>query len=587
MIFLAVEWAPFLEYFWPEKPAARFVVEIELILAAAWLVILLWHVARICRAFAITQKLDAFTPELATEVITCPPDRLSFEEAERVFTAHISSTQISRRHPVAVHLQAILTSGYCDSALEVPELVRKTEEEVCRLDGFLRSTIGLFIILGLFGTLFSVADAILMLTSAQRPEIKDFLTELKGAFAPSLLGVAISILWVILQATVAYPLRSRFRVRLRERTVCVWITRLRPSTSQRITEAARHTLDAAGKVVAFAAEIEENSERWSRAVGSSSEAATTIAAAMGEMNAAVGSSRTVVETTLSELERKLQGFSTALGEWNSIRDRIAEFQAAVTQFQQHQAETENRIRDIAIYLASTTGEIHSGLKQSLNELQSATASLFVPVSAAADKLTDIGAGFTTTSAGLLDGLKTELASQISTLQSAHQQSLAAVQGFFNAMSEVLRAKDEIFVRQMQNLKEPFETAAGNLRDASSTAIIQWNTMIQDFNRRSDNLIAAIRETRLTIPPPPPAEPFLSDQKWEQLLAHIAELRAPAPQPAADRMSAVCAELARIRELLANVTLAPAAPRGRQPVPDYGVGEKVPTVTLPRGRRRDD
>jgi hypothetical protein len=178
------------------------------------------------------------------------------------------------------------------------------------------------------------------------------------------------------------------------------------------------------------------------------------------------------------------------------------------------------------------------------------------------------------------------------LQSAHQQSLNAVKGFFDTMSAEMRTKGEDFVRQLQNLKEPFENAAGNLRDASTTSVIQWNTMIQDFNRRVDILITAIRETHAAtpLPPPLPPEPFLNAQRWEDLMEQLSKLQAqPGTQAMVDALSRVYAQLGRIGELLSNVSLVPSSSSNppRRLVPEIVVGEKIPTVALPRGRRRDD
>ncbi len=589
MLLLAVQGSSLLGYFWPEKAAAQLVVEIEALLGLLWLAALVAHTLRICRALGATRRLDALVPDLSEDVRTRPAEISTTEQAQSAFAARAAAARLDPDHPVAQHLQTIFAAGYCDSNLEVAELVRKTDEDVCRLDGFTRATIGLFVILGLLGTLFGVADAVRALTEAQKPEIRDFLGELRGAFAPSLLGVALSVLWVVLYALAAIPLRSRFRVLLRERTVRTWVPSLRLSTSQRLTEAAQLTLAAATKVVAFAAGIEENTDRWNRAVSASAEAAASISVAMTLMNNSVGTARQVVEETLADLGLKLQAFGIALGEWNSIKERIVEFQGAVAEFQRRQAETGDQIRDHALRLAETTGTLRKELKESLDGLTGAAGSLFGPVSDAARNLEAVGADFAGACVGLLDGLQVEVASQVKTLEAAHQQNLDAVREFFATMTGELRAKGEDLARQLQNLKEPFENAAGNLRDVSAASVTQWNTMIQDFNRRIDNLIIAIRESRPTGPTPLP-QPFWDNRRWEELMTRLGELRAtPSFQPVVDKLGSVAAELDQIRELLRGLSpsQAPSSGPPRRLVPDFGVGEKVSTVSVRRGRRKDD
>src|SRR5258705_483725 len=98
--------------------------------------------------------------------------------------------------PVALHLRAIFEAGWNESQLDVRALIQNTSNVFLRGNNLHRSLLSTFIVLGLLGTLFGLADALSSLdvltkngelNSAElNAGLKILLGSLKSAFAPSI-----------------------------------------------------------------------------------------------------------------------------------------------------------------------------------------------------------------------------------------------------------------------------------------------------------------------------------------------------------------------------------------------------------------
>ena len=94
--------------------------------------------------------------------------------------------------------------------LDIRELLAHTERSISGSDAARRSFLSVFLIVGLLGTLFGLADSILALLKLLQQNadagsnLIALLGALKGAFAPSISGVLTSIL-----GTVAYAVYQR------------------------------------------------------------------------------------------------------------------------------------------------------------------------------------------------------------------------------------------------------------------------------------------------------------------------------------------------------------------------------------------
>lgn len=428
-----------IQYFEASKPAAIAVTWVELLMFVAWICLLVWQILRIRNTQKGFEQLEHVVPELERAVLgrelgEAPEGaRRSFDTA----TSHVGDVSNIARE----HLWTLFSIGYQDLDLDASELIRKSDEQVCLLDSPLRNTIGIFVVLGLLGTLFSVADAITLLSGGGKTDVHQFLRELSGAFAPSLTGVLISIVCALSYAWLQIA-RNRMRVVLRERTVRDWAPRLRPPVTRRLQEASQRTLDAAGDVVRFANDIRRRTKSWKIAVKASTASAQTIASAMGAMSLSLIEARTTAQAILGDMNGKLEGLNQALGEWRTIGAQIVEFREASARAQEQQAQVASRIEQHSDRLATATQELKQENSAALSRLNEAVAGLGAPVQSAADRIEGIAVVFARESHQAVAGLAAPLQATTEHLETISSDFSAGCTKIASSLAEQLERTAE-------------------------------------------------------------------------------------------------------------------------------------------------
>jgi ABC-type transporter Mla subunit MlaD len=264
-----------LEYLTPENQIALWILYTLLGLFGLWLVLLLLNLVRhlkdlreieSCRNVSdLTNNITAAMSVSSTREI----------EDEQVFRTFQQERGLRQQGPVARHLRSIFWAGCNESQLDLRGLLKNTTDELLRSAGLQRSLLSIFIILGLLGTLFGLADTLASLDTllegttqlnndALGQSLRGLLGTLKSAFAPSIWGVSLTIIGVLLLAfyfrIVALPLIGS----LERLTLTVWAPELIPTTSQKLlanlqlTERQmQRSFEAARQVAQFAEGINE------------------------------------------------------------------------------------------------------------------------------------------------------------------------------------------------------------------------------------------------------------------------------------------------------------------------------------------
>lgn len=195
------------------------------------------------------------------------------DEAEAAFNGFCKDRKLPKRSPIYTHLKTIFFAGLKESQLDVTALIKNTGNRFSTNNATLRAALTLFIIAGLFGTLFGLADSLSQLSTivAGNKELnnvvlsdalKTLLGKLGGAFAPSLWGVGFTIIGVVLFSAYLRIFSQRTNERLERQTVSDWIPRLMLNSSQQMLEKLRlserqmmNNFEAANKVAEFAEQI--------------------------------------------------------------------------------------------------------------------------------------------------------------------------------------------------------------------------------------------------------------------------------------------------------------------------------------------
>ena len=173
-------------------------------------------------------------------------------DPENAFTEFCTEGSLDRESPIAKHLNAIFLAGWDESRLEVGELINHTTSELFKRNSLFRSMLAVFIVIGLFGTLFGLADSLTGLfpalkanvaseTSAENSEgmiqaLGTLLEGMKGALAPSICGILFTIVGVILYGAYLQFACHPIKAVLERLTLTVWVPQLYPTTSQKLVQ---------------------------------------------------------------------------------------------------------------------------------------------------------------------------------------------------------------------------------------------------------------------------------------------------------------------------------------------------------------
>jgi hypothetical protein len=282
------------EYLSPENPVAQGIVYVLVGLFILWAVMLLWSLLK-NRYYSSQIKRNEDAASLLIQEPTVRDGEntsalSSTLEAEKVFRAFQQAKGLKDNSPIAGHLRAIFDAGWHESQLDSRVLIKNTTDKLFRANTLHRALLSIFIIIGLLGTLFGLADTMASLDTLLHggtqltndtlgQGLQRLLGTLKGAFAPSILGVLMTVSGVFLFALylhfVALPLGNL----LERMTLTVWIPQLVPTASQKLQDKLQlskqqveRSLAAADKVGDFIQGIEHKTDAFSETLGVTTEA---------------------------------------------------------------------------------------------------------------------------------------------------------------------------------------------------------------------------------------------------------------------------------------------------------------------------
>jgi methyl-accepting chemotaxis protein len=269
------------------------IVYVLIVLSGFWLgllVVSLWgHVRYFMQIRRCKDVSELRVPDNDLHV-TADSSLAETESPEEVFRSFQITKRLPQKSPISRHLRALFEAGRHESQLDARGLIKNTSDELFRINTLHRSLLSIFIILGLLGTLFGLADTMSALDELLRGtsqlnndtlslSLQQLLGTLKGAFAPSILGVSLTVLGVLLFAfylrVVALPLSGL----LERMTLTVWIPQLVPTPSQKIRERLQlsrqqmeRSVEAAKQVTEFADDIQSKTGSLRETLGLTTEA---------------------------------------------------------------------------------------------------------------------------------------------------------------------------------------------------------------------------------------------------------------------------------------------------------------------------
>jgi methyl-accepting chemotaxis protein len=252
-----------IEYLRPDNLIARGVVNVLVALFILWIAYLLYQfIYLVIQRMRISKCADVdFLSEVLYKLVN--PEEEGAEkdkkeasekkdedklitEGEKMFSGFCRNKGLKKEGVLAGHIKAIFEAGIRESRLDIGELIKHTQNALFRGNALLKSVMASFIVLGLLGTLVGLADSLAELkpvlakgaverTAADLSSgLSALFTHLKTAFAPSIWGVLLTVIGVLLFSLylrcICYPVRKK----IENLTLTVWVPKLYLTTTQRL-----------------------------------------------------------------------------------------------------------------------------------------------------------------------------------------------------------------------------------------------------------------------------------------------------------------------------------------------------------------
>lgn len=282
------------DFFWPAtNPIAMTIIIALIILFIYWLIQLILSRNRIheykhemldCGQLnELSQEryeyLDADSDEEEESTEDEPVVIVIESDALQQFEILCKKNGIKDNGAVATHIKTIIKAGEEQSRLEVSSLIENTSNKIFAANSYLKAIMSLFIVIGLLGTLFGLANSLAQLLPAidamnssqssaiMTNSLNDLLFHLKGAFAPSIWGISFTVLSIFIFSRYLRFTCMDTKNLLDRLTIMNWVPLLYPTTTQRMQEALlksekqmNRSFSAAQKVAEFAEDIEDQAK---------------------------------------------------------------------------------------------------------------------------------------------------------------------------------------------------------------------------------------------------------------------------------------------------------------------------------------
>jgi uncharacterized protein YukE len=248
--------------------------------------------------------------------------------------------------------------------------------------------------------------------------------------------------------------------------------------------------------------------------------------AMSNMSASVESASRTVDRTLLDLSGRIAEFSATLGLFAGFQQRMERHETGII-------EALTELKTVAERNAGAVGQIEELSRTGKIEFLAAMREMNAPIREAATEITKISVGF----AEVCGQLTREVAEASSEQTGKLSEKFTSWRNELN--EEAGKAK-----RALDNLKEPFEESAVQLRAQAANSIHQMETVISGLNQRGDVLlrsldvvVAPLRELAakgITVDGADrsrePAVVRLSEDDWKQIQSILPEKITPPPGP---------------------------------------------------------
>ncbi len=511
------------DYIWPDNAIAQWIAAGLLILFALWLLLLLWNLAQSLYYRGQIRRCEDLgelgAASAGGEAVAEPLYPSLSREGEQRFDAFRAANGLREGSPLERHLYAIFSAGWNESQLDVRALIKNTADRLFRAHGLHRALLSVFIILGLLGTLFGLADALALLAEALRggaqvdneklnQGLQHLLGSLKGAFGPSILGVLLTVLGVLLFALYLRFFASSLGSALERVTLTVWVPQLMPTASQKLLDKLQlserqmqRSFDAAQKVAKFAEDIQHKTGSFGETLGHATET-------LGQMEQVSGRLATFSENFveavkgLTPFQQELHSlYQQMVQESRAFQESVRRNIAGSEDFQRHiqqQLDSQHRqltevlgaLRSYETAYVSSRGDIDTKLGTVLTQAEQAFKNLSQRNEEIGRALDDaLGKPLRETMTKQLSAVEATLGLRLSGVENTLQVQLGALSEKLTKLDAPLNTAADKFTETFFNFNEHTD----EWRTTLQREFAQQNETNQQQLRRLDTLSTQVPE----------------------------------------------------------------------------------------------
>jgi len=464
--------------------------------AAAWLV---WVVVdtlvlrKHAREITNARDVDPLREELNTHLAGTSP-----ESCDTVLQQFCAAASVQAAGPIGRHLAAVFEAGWHNTKLDVSALIALSTQRLLRTTAFLQTILGLFLVLGLFGTLLGLRDELLegnlqqLIASggdsleARTRILAGLVGGLGQAFQPSLWGVGVTAFGIVVMSLRTRLVATALQQQLESATLTVWVPAFLPNAPQqldRILQRIAQQVETSGTTVkevdGLTTRLQERSKEWLGIV----EVATAQMKQMGETAQQFEAATTQFTAGVTRFDdgqeaftQTFRNFSTenaAMRTWlQEESQRATQAQAAVLQSITEQRETLTAaFQSLKLYEEEYISQ-RSAIEEAVRENLAATTHVLETSEAQATRIVT----------ELAEPLKSELSARLDTLTTTSHAALANIthelQQLGRPLSEAAKELDNV----LHQMERQFATSNKRMADEfrkQTNEVVSQNTNTAD------------------------------------------------------------------------------------------------------------